>query len=63
MDLPIELKNDIIKFLESLPNIHDKDTRRAFIYKASLDEELEAQIVYEKETTIFFQLLLRTFIM
>lgn len=56
----MELHNLMVKLLKSLPNIHDKSERRAFIYSASLDLELEDKIEFEGSTEQFGQLLVKT---
>ncbi len=43
----MELHNQIVELLASLPNIHDKDERRALIYSAGLDKELEDQLEFD----------------
>lgn len=56
----MSLHNDIVKFLKSLPTIHDKAERLALIYSASLDKEIENQIVFEGTSDQFCQLLVHT---
>ena len=56
----MELHNQIVEMLKSLPNIHDKAERRALIYSATLDKEVEDQIEFEGATAQFCQLLVRT---
>jgi hypothetical protein len=53
MDLPIELRNKIIDFLASLPNLHDSDTQQALLYQAGLDFQLSSQIPYGKPIAEF----------
>lgn len=57
----MEFHNQIVEFLTSLPNIHDKGERRALIYSAGLDKELEDQIEFEGATAQFCQLLVNMF--
>ncbi len=54
------LHNKIVEFLKSLPNIHEKAERRALIYSASLDKDLEDQIEFEGTTDQFCHLLVLT---
>lgn len=56
----MKLYNEIVEFLASLPNIHDKGERRALIYSAGLDKELEAQLEFDGPTAQFCQLLVNT---
>lgn len=56
----MELHNQIVELLASLPNIHDKSERRALIYSAGLDKKLEDQLEFEGATAQFCQLLVRT---
>ncbi len=56
----MELHNQIVELLASLPNIHDKDERRALIYSAGLDKELEDQLEFDGPTAQFCQLLVNT---
>jgi len=55
----MELHNQIVELLKSLPNIHDNAGRRALIYTALL-EELEDKVVFEGPTEQFFRLLVHT---
>ena len=50
----------IIDLLSSLPNIHDADSQRAFIYKAGLETKLQSQISVGKPPTQFASLLVST---
>ncbi len=54
------LHNQIVELLTSLPNIQDKNERRALIYSATLDKELENQIEFEGSTTRFCHVLVKT---
>lgn len=56
----MELHNQIVELLKELPNIHDNAERRALIYSASLDKELEDQINFEGTSDQFCQILVRT---
>lgn len=56
----MEHHNQIVRFLKSLPNIHNKGDRQALIFSASLDKELEEQIDFEGTTARFCQLLIKT---
>ncbi len=47
MKLSVKLKNEIINFLKSLPNLDDIKSRRAFIYSVGLDPQLKAQIPFD----------------
>ncbi len=57
MDLSAELKNKIIEFLESVPDIHNKNKRYALIYRAFSDNKLVSQIDYDGTTDVFCTLL------
>ena len=57
MKLSVELHNDIVKFLTSLPNIDDCSGRQALIYKAALDAQLQGQIRFSPPPAHFFELL------
>lgn len=57
MKLPATLHRKIIDFLQSLPTIHNADSRRAFIYHASLDSQLQDQIFFDKPAAQFVLLL------
>jgi len=48
MAFPVSLQQQIVDFLMSLPNIHDKDSQRALIYHAGLDKQVESQIPTDK---------------
>ncbi len=58
--LPLELRQNIVTLLTSIPNMSEKDTRRALIAGAALDPELECQINCERAPAQFFQLLIPT---
>lgn len=60
MKISARLQKEIITFLMSLPNIHDANTQRAFIYKAGLDPELQAQIPFDKPSAQFIPILVKT---
>lgn len=62
MDLPAELKNKIIEFLESVPNIQNKNKRYALLYRACSDKELLSQINYDGTTDVFCTLLVSTLV-
>ena len=62
MELPAELKNNIVEFLTSLPNIHDSSSQRAFILSAGLDSQLQHQINFSGPPAQSFQLLVSTLI-
>jgi hypothetical protein len=47
------LHNRIVEFLTSLPNIQDKNERRALIFSAVLDSELEDQIEFEHAPRLY----------
>lgn len=55
--LPTALNQKIVDFLISIPNIDDRNTRRALIYSAGLDNQLQKQITFEGAPVQFFQLL------
>lgn len=60
MELPVELKNKIVEYLTSLPNIEDRNVRRALISRAALDDQLENSINFDVAgTDPFFHLLVR----
>ncbi len=56
-EIPMELRKNIVDFLLSLPNVHDKDFRRALINNAEIDDELDSQIAYDSTPSRFFSLL------
>lgn len=62
MEIPFELHNEIVKFLTSLPNIHDRDSQRAFLFSAGLDSPLMDQISIGGSTSQFFQILIPTLV-
>ena len=57
---PPNLRNQVVEFLASLPNIQDKNERRALIFSAGLDQALVDQLVFEGPTSQFFPLLVQT---
>ncbi|MCP4397573.1 MAG: hypothetical protein GY801_09780 [bacterium] len=57
MELPVDLKNKIVKYLTSLPNIEDKNVQRALISRATLDAQFVNSINFDAPTDPFFQLL------
>ena len=56
------LRNRIIDLLMSLPNIHDSDAQRVFVYQAELDPQLQKQISIGKSPLQFVELLVSTLI-
>lgn len=58
--LSLELNQKIVTFLSSVPNIHADNTRRALVYSAGLDEQLQNQISFTDPTVQFSQLLVST---
>lgn len=59
-DIPADLHNRIVDVLTSLPNIQDKNERRALIYSAGLDQEVEHQLEFDGSTLQFCHLLVKT---
>lgn len=59
-EIAATLHNRIVDVLTSLPNIQDKNERRALIYSAGLDQELENQLEFDGSTLQFCQLLVKT---
>ncbi|GAK60036.1 putative signal transduction protein with Nacht domain protein [Candidatus Vecturithrix granuli] len=59
MKLPGTLRNKIIDFLQSLPNIGDIRGRQAFIYSVGLDSKLQDQIVFDEPPAQFIPLLVK----
>ena len=57
MDLPGTLQQKIREFLTSLPNLDDTQARRAFIYSAGLDSQLQEHIPFDKPPAQFVPLL------
>ncbi len=55
MKLSLELHQKIVSFLESLPNIEPSNSRHALINSASLDQEIQKQIVFSEPVSSFFQ--------
>ncbi len=60
MKLPVTLHNEIVDFLTELPNLHDGDSQRAFIYHAGLDPQLQNQVSFGKPPAQFVPLLVST---
>ena len=58
MGSPIGLNNKIVKFLTSVPNIHNESGRRALILSAELDPQLQNQINFGEPPVQFFPLLI-----
>ncbi len=56
----MDLFNKIIVFLQSIPNIQSSSERKAFLYSASLDKGVLAQIEIDGPTAKFCQLLVHT---
>lgn len=55
-ELPFNLREEIIRLLSSLPNVHDNNALRALIYNAGLDEQLQTQITFSLPPIQFFQI-------
>lgn len=62
MHLPVTLQQRIVSFFGSLPNLHDTDSQRAFIYSAGLDRQLQNQISIGKPLAQFALLLVATLV-
>ena len=60
MDIAVELRRNVVNFLSTIPNIEDDNTRRALVYRAGLDPELQAQIQFGSPTATFVELLVTT---
>ncbi len=60
MELPSELKNGIVEFLKSIPNIYDTKERFALIYCSSSDKQLQDQIRFDGPVNQFCELLVHT---
>jgi WD40 repeat protein len=58
MALSATLQRDILRFLTSLPNIHDPDAQRALIHSAAPDAELPGKITFGGPSEQFFTLLI-----
>jgi hypothetical protein len=58
MNLPVDLQNEIINFLKSVPNINDIKGRQALIYSSGLDSQLYEQINFDDPPAQFSPLLL-----
>jgi len=57
LQLPSRLHKKIVGFLSSLPSVHDNDERKAFLYSAGLDAQLQNQLNFALPPIQFFQLL------
>jgi len=57
MQLPIILRTEIVEFLQSLPDVHSAESRRALIGDAGLDLHLQNTLPFEKPPAEFFSLL------
>ncbi len=55
-----DVLSSIVAFMQSLPNIHDSDSQRAFIVHAGVDTELQDQIPFGKPAAQFVPLLVST---
>ncbi len=62
MQAPVELHSKIVEFFTSIPNIHDSDSRRAFVYSVSLDPQLQDLIDFAGPSAQFLQLLVSTLV-
>ncbi|MCP4110986.1 MAG: toll/interleukin-1 receptor domain-containing protein [Desulfobacteraceae bacterium] len=62
IELPFTIKNKVVDFIESIPNIHDKGGRYSLIYSASLDKQLINLIIFDGPTNQFCQLLVQTLV-
>lgn len=60
MDLSQELRNKIVEFLLSLPNMDDRNAQRALFYSAGLDPQLQHRITIDGPPAQFVQLLVST---
>lgn len=58
MKVSVELQKEFINLLVSLPNLHDSEGQRAFIFHANLDPQLQNQIVFGKSIVQFATLLI-----
>ncbi len=59
-ELPSLLNEKIIKFLGSIPNIHDSKTQQMLVYGAGLDNQLQNQITFTGSSGQFLQLFVKT---
>ena len=57
MALSVELHIVIVDFLISLPNVNDSSGRKALIYRAGLDANLQSLIEFSEPLGQFFELL------
>ena len=62
MKLSVTLRNKIIEFLLSLPQIHDSKTQEILIYSAGLDLQLEKQVTFGGSASHFVNQLVTTLI-
>jgi len=62
MELPFELNEKIVEFLESLPNIHNENGRLVFVLTTGLDERLQMGINFSGPIDQFCQLLVHTLV-
>jgi formylglycine-generating enzyme required for sulfatase activity len=62
MQLPIQLRAEVCRFIKSLPNMQSSDARLALLLSASLDEELLAQIDVAGPLEQFCELLVQTLV-
>ena len=60
MEISSKLKNKIVKFLISIPNIDDSNSQRALVYDAGLDPALLQQISFGTPSGQFIRLLVST---
>jgi len=60
MKSPTELKNNIIDFLRSVPNIEYVNGRQALIFAAGIEKEVKDQIKFEGTTVQFCTRLIDT---
>ncbi len=58
----MDLNQQIVNFLTTIPNIHDSDFRQVLIDSAGLDHQLKSQITYAGPSTQFSQRLVSTLI-
>ncbi len=60
MELPITLRNRIVEYLKSLPNLDSIQARQAFISSVDIDSQLKDQIVFDGPSSQFFPFLVST---
>ncbi len=53
LELSPKLKNNIVDFLKSVPDISEKNRRYALVYKASLDSQLIGMVNFDEVTGKF----------